>query len=235
MRAGIAVADSTAGIYAATGILIALAERERSGTGQWVHTSLLQAQIALMDFQAARYLVDGEVSGQAGNDHPHTTPMGVFTTKDGFINIGVGGENQWHAFCAALNRPDLLANPNYTTQPDRLRHRPALRQELELVLRNRTSAEWLKLFDEHSIPAGPIYKVNEVFSDPQVEHLGMAVEMHHPRRGKIDLVGEPVVLSRTPAHIESLLPELGEHTEQILREAGYTAPEILELRQAKAV
>jgi crotonobetainyl-CoA:carnitine CoA-transferase CaiB-like acyl-CoA transferase len=235
MRAGIAVADSTAGIYAATGILIALAERERSGTGQWVHTSLLQAQIALMDFQAARYLVDGEVPGQAGNDHPHTTPMGVFPTKDGFINIGVGGENQWRAFCGVLNRPDLLANPNYATQPDRLRHRPALRQELELVLRNRTSTEWLKLFDEHSIPAGPIYKVDEVFSDPQVEHLGIAVEMHHQRRGKIDLVGEPMVLSRTPAHIESLLPELGEHTEQILGEAGYTAAEILELRQAKAI
>ena len=103
--------------------------------------------------------------------------MGVFTTKDGFINIGVGGENQWRVFCAALNRPDLSANPDYATQPDRLRHRPALRQELELVLRNRTSAEWLKLFDQHSIPAGPIYKVDEVFSDPQVEHLGMAVEM----------------------------------------------------------
>ncbi len=235
MRAGIAVADSTAGLYAATGILIALAERERSGVGQWVQTSLLQAQIAMMDFQAARYLIDGDVPQQAGNDHPHTTPMGVFATRDGFINIGVGGDAQWRAFCDALDRPDLRERPEYATQPDRLRHRPKLRQELEAILKRRSSAEWLERFDARSVPAGPIYKMDEVFADPQVAHLGMAAETTHPRRGKTRVVAEPVVLSRTPAQIRSPLPEAGADSDEILGEAGYDAAEISRLRRDKII
>ena len=132
MRAGIAVADSSAGVYAATGILIALAERERSGLGQWVQTSLLQAQIAMLDFQAARYLVDGDVPGQAGNDHPYSTPMGVMKTADGYINIGVGGDGQWRALCKALERPDLAASPDYATLADRFRNRPKLMALLDV-------------------------------------------------------------------------------------------------------
>ena len=126
MRAGMAVADSSAGVYAATGILIALAERERSGEGQWVQTSLLQAQIAMMDFQAARYLVDGVVPGQAGNDHPYSTPMGVIQTADGFINIGVGGDGQWRALCNVLGRPELGTAADYATSDMRFRNRPKL-------------------------------------------------------------------------------------------------------------
>jgi crotonobetainyl-CoA:carnitine CoA-transferase CaiB-like acyl-CoA transferase len=235
MRAGIAVADSAAGIYAATGILIALAERERSGFGQWVHTSLLAAQIAMMDFQAARYLVDGEVPEQAGNDHPHATPMGAFPTKDGFINIGVAGNAQWRALCTALERPDLPDNPDYATQPTRLRNRTKLKQELESILRTRTSADWIERFDEHSVPAGPIYKLDEVFRDPQVAHLGMAVEIAHPRGNRTHVIAEPVVLSRTPAKVVSPLPELGSHSDEILREAGYDEAEISQLRQSKVV
>ena len=126
MRVGIAIADSSAGVYAATGILIALAERERSGVGQWVQTSLLQAQIAMMDFQAARYLIDGELPGQAGNDHPFSTPMGVVETADGFINIGVGGDGQWRSFCSALDQDDLADDPDYATVDARFRNRPKL-------------------------------------------------------------------------------------------------------------
>jgi crotonobetainyl-CoA:carnitine CoA-transferase CaiB-like acyl-CoA transferase len=166
MRAGIAVADSSAGVYAATGILIALAERERSGRGQWVQTSLLEAQIAMMDFQAARYLVDGVVPGQAGNDHPYSTPMGVFETADGFINIGVGGDGQWRALSVALDQPDLGRAAEYATNDMRLRNRPKLTALLADVFKTKSSAQWLDLLEQQGVPAGPIYKVDEVFADP---------------------------------------------------------------------
>jgi crotonobetainyl-CoA:carnitine CoA-transferase CaiB-like acyl-CoA transferase len=235
MRAGIAVADSTAGVYAATGILIALAERERSGLGQWVHTSLLEAQIALMDFQAARYLVDGEVPPQAGNEHPYATPMGVLATADGFINIGVGGDGQWRALCKALDRPDLAADADYTTPELRFRHRPKLMALLKDVFKARGSAEWLARLEEHGVPAGPIYKLDEVFADPQVAHLGIAVPLAHPARGAIRVVGEPITLSRTPANVTSPLPESGAHTDELLRQMGATDDEIARWRTAKVV
>ncbi len=235
MRAGIAVADSAAGIYAATGILIALAERDRSGIGQWVQTSLLEAQIAMMDFQAARYLVEGEVPGQAGNDHPYSTPMGVVKTADGYINIGVGGDGQWRALCAALERPDLGASADYATLGDRFRNRPRLMGLLNSIFETRTSGEWLDRLDVAGVPAGPIYKVDEVFADPQVQHLGIAVPFHHSARGDIRIVGEPVALSRTPASIVAMTPEPGEHTEKILRELGYEDRDIQRLRGAKIV
>ena len=175
MRAGIAVADTSAGIYAATGILIALAERERSGLGQWVQTSLLQAQIAMMDFQAARFLVDGVVPEQAGNDHPYSTPMGVFKTSDGFINLGVGGDGQWRSFCVAINRPDLGSATEYATLDGRFQNRPKLTAVLAEIFCSKTSAQWLDLLEQQGVPAGPIYKLDEVFADPQVQHLGVAV------------------------------------------------------------
>jgi crotonobetainyl-CoA:carnitine CoA-transferase CaiB-like acyl-CoA transferase len=235
MRAGIAVADSAAGVYAATGIMIALAERERSGLGQWVQTSLLQAQIAMMDFQAARYLVDGVVPPQAGNDHPYSTPMGVIATSDGFINIGVGGDGQWRSFCEAIERPDLAKQPEYATQAARFEHRPKLMALLGEIFRTRTSADWLTILEEHRVPAGPIYKMDEVFADPQVEHLGIAVPAHHPTRGDIRVVGQPLTLSRTPAGIATMTPGPGEHTDEVLREAGYSDSEIMALRKKNVV
>ncbi len=235
MRAGIAVSDSSAGVYAATGILIALAERERSGRGQWVQTSLLQAQIAMMDFQAARYLVDGEVPGQAGNDHPFSTPMGVVETADGFINIGVGGEGQWRDFCDAIEHPELASHPDYTTRVERLRNRPALKRVLHDIFKTRPSAAWLKALEDHGVPAGPIYKVDEVFADQQVRHLGIAAPVTDSVRGDIRLVGQPVELSRTPASVVSAIPEAGEHTDEILRAIGYAAADIARLRDAKVV
>lgn len=235
VRAGVAVADSTAGIYAATGILVALQERERSGEGQWVHTSLLQAQIALCDFQAALYLVDGKVPGQAGNDHPYSTPMGVVETADGFINIGVGGEGHWASFCRAIERPDLMQDPDFATQAERFRNRPRLREILANVFSQRTSAEWLERLEREHVPAGPIYRMDEVFADPQVQHLGMAAPVHHPARGEIRVVGQPVALSRTPASVVSAVPDPGEHTDEILARAGYQAGEIEQLRRAGVV
>jgi len=235
MRAGIAVADSSAGVYAATGILIALAERERSGRGQWVQASLLEAQIAMMDFQAARYLIDGVAPGQAGNDHPCSTPMGVFQTSDGFINIGAGGDGQWRALCVALERPDLGRAPEYSTGDLRLRNRPKLTTLLTQIFRTKTSLQWLDLLEQQGVPAGPVYKVDEVFADPQVKHLDIAVPLHHPTRGDVSVVGQPITLSRTPARVVSPLPEPGAHTDEILQGLGYSAAEIAVFRNERIV
>ena len=235
MRAGIAIADSSAGVYAATGILIALAERERSGLGQWVQTSLLQAQIAMLDFQAARYLVDKQVPGQAGNEHPYSTPMGVMKTANGYINIGVGGDGQWRALCKALERADLAACPDYATLADRFRNRPKLMPLLDAIFLTQTSDLWLDKLEAAGVPAGPIYKMDEVFADPQVQELGIAVPCHHETRGDIAIVGQPVTLSRTPPEIVTMTPEAGEHTEEVLRGLNYSDADIQRLRDAKIV
>jgi crotonobetainyl-CoA:carnitine CoA-transferase CaiB-like acyl-CoA transferase len=235
MRAGIAIADSSAGVYAATGILIALAERERSGLGQWVQTSLLQAQIAMLDFQAARYLVDKQVPGQAGNEHPYSTPMGVMKTADGYINIGVGGDGQWRALCKALERADLAASPDYATLADRFRNRAKLMPLLDAIFLTQTSALWLDKLEANGVPAGPIYKMDEVFADAQVRELGIAVPCHHETRGDIAIVGQPVTLSRTPPEIVTMTPEAGEHTQEVLRGLNYSDADIQRLRDAKIV
>ena len=235
MRAGTAVADSTAGLYAATGILVALAERERSGRGQWVQTSLLQAQIALLDFQAARYLIDGEAPAQAGNDHPYSTPMGVVGTADGFINLGVGGDGQWVSLCEALGHPEWAELPDYATMQSRLENRPAVWALIKPLFAANTSAHWLELLEQHNVPAGPIYDIPDMFDDPQVQHLQMTPSVEHPTRGSVRMVGQPVELSRTPAAMESATPEAGEHTEEILLELGFNDAEVQELIDAKVV
>ncbi|WP_431857659.1 CaiB/BaiF CoA transferase family protein [Azospirillum sp.] len=235
VRAGVAIADISSGLYAVIGILIALAERARSGEGQWVQTSLLQSQIALLDFQAARYLMDGVVAEQAGNDHPTSTPMGLYRTADGFINIGASGEDLWRRLCRAVGQPALAERPEYRTEPDRLANRPRLNAELGAILAERPSRDWLDVFTAQGVPAGPVYRMDEVFADPQVEHLGMAVPVQHPRRGAIRLVGQPVVLSRTPAGVVSPTPEAGAHTDGILGDLGYTPQEIDDLRRQRVI
>lgn len=234
VRAGAAIADSSSGVYAAVGILIALAERERSGEGQWVTTSLLQAQIAMMDFQAARYLIDGEVPQQAGNDHPYVTPTGAFETTDGFINVALG-QKQWRSFCGLLGQPELADHPDYVSQDARYRHRDQLNEIIVVAFKKKSSAEWLDLLEKASIPAGPIYRMNEVFDDPQVKHVGMAVPVKHPSRGDIRVVGEPVTLSRTPAEIVASIAEMGEHTEEILAEIGIGGEDVGRLRADKVI
>lgn len=235
MRAGIAIADTSAGIYAANGILIALLERERSGQGQWVHTSLLQSQISVCDFQAARYLVDGVVPEQAGNDHPYSTPMGVLRTADGYINIGVAGDRQWQGLCRAIARPDLAEQENFASQEARYRNRPQLMKLLaEIFLRDR-SAPWLVKLESEGVPAGPIYHMDEVFADAQVRHLGIAQTVEDPSGGTTRLVGQPVILSRTPASITHRIPDKGAHTDAILRDVGCSPDEIAKLRESGAI
>jgi crotonobetainyl-CoA:carnitine CoA-transferase CaiB-like acyl-CoA transferase len=235
MRAGTAVADISAGLYTALGILVALAEREQSGEGQWVQASLLQAQIAMMDFQAARYLVDGVVPQQSGNDHPYSTPMGVMQTADGFINIAVGGQGQWKAFCGAIGRPELHTHTDYATQEQRLLHRPQLKEELAIIFSTQTSQYWLQRLEDVGVPAGPIYQMDEVFADPQVQHLRMAVPVPDADGRQVNLVGQPLTLSRTPATMAHLLPEAGANNAEILSEIGIGPSDLDKLKQERVI
>jgi len=235
MRAGAAVADSASGLYAAIGILVALQERARSGRGQWVQSSLLGAQIAMMDFQAARYLVDGEVPESTGNDHPYVTPMGVVATQDGHLNLGVGSDAQWHAFCKLIDREAWADDPAYATNAARFERRAEVWKILAPIFAEKTTAEWVDLLEGAGVPAGPIYKMDEVFADPQVQHLGMAAPVHHPVRGDTKLVAQPVTLSRTPASVYVSSPDAGAHTDEVLAEAGLSADEIATLRARKII
>lgn len=235
IRAGAAVADSSAGIFAATGILVALAEREKSGKGQWIATSLLEAQIALMDFQAARYLVDGDVPPPAGNDHPYVTPMGVVETADGYLNLGVGGQGQWVAFCNVIDQPELAEHPDYATGEARFAHRGALWDHLRPVFAQRTTADWVLALEAGGVPAGPIYTMDEVFADPQVRHLGMAAPVHHPVRGETALVATPIKMSRTPPSVHASAPDAGAQTDEILAEYGLSPEEVAQLRAAHTI
>jgi len=231
VRAGIAVADSSAGNYCAMGILTALLEREVSGEGQWVQVSLLQAMIAMLDFQAARWLVAGEIPPQAGNDHPTGIPTGVFPTADGHINIAASAQPMWERLCKVLGAQELLARPEYATPALRSQNRAQCNQDIAEITRRKSSREWLAVFEQGSVASGPIYRMNEVFADPQVEHLGMAVPVKHPALGDIKLVGQPFRLSRTPSEIRSATPECGEHTDEVMHELGYSDEQIADLRR----
>jgi crotonobetainyl-CoA:carnitine CoA-transferase CaiB-like acyl-CoA transferase len=235
MRVGIPVADLSAGLFCAMGILTALLEREVSGEGQWVQTSLLQAQIFMLDFQAARWLMEKDVAKQAGNDHPTSIPTGVFKTSDGYINIATAGGRTWQRFAEALGAPDLPNRPEYKTGPDRSKNRKALNAEIDKYTEKKTSEEWVKEFNTAGVPCGPIYSIDQVFADAQVQHLGMAEHVPNDENRHIQLVSQPFKLSRTPSKMAARPPEFGEQTEEVLAEFGFGSDEIADLRQRKVV
>jgi crotonobetainyl-CoA:carnitine CoA-transferase CaiB-like acyl-CoA transferase len=235
VRVGIPVADLTAGLFLAQGILVALLERERSGKGQWVHTSLLQAMVTMLDFQAARWLIAGEIPPQAGNDHPTAIPTGVFRTADGHINIAASGQNMFRRLCEALGTEPLLDDPRFKTAPDRSKNRKALAGELAVAFATRTSAEWVELLNAKGVPSGPILDVKQVYENEQVRHLGMAVTVKHPALGEIQVQAPPATLSRTPGSVRMPAPDTGEHTDEILAELGFSAAESAALRAEKVV
>jgi formyl-CoA transferase len=230
MRVGIPVADLTAGIFCSQAILLALMERERSGKGQWVQTSLLQAQVFMLDFQASRWLMDKDVPGQAGNNHPTSIPTGVFKTKDGHINIAVAGSAMWEKFKAMFAEDKAFSSPDFKDADARRTNRDQLNALIDKHTAKRTSAEWIERFNETGIPAGEINDIGQVFESPQVQHLELARDMVSQERGPTQVVGQPILMSRSKSKIAAPPPTMGQHTEEVLREAGYPAADIKKLR-----
>jgi crotonobetainyl-CoA:carnitine CoA-transferase CaiB-like acyl-CoA transferase len=235
VRVGIPIADLTAGIFLAQGILVALLEREKSGRGQWVHTSLLEAMVTMLDFQATRWLIAHEIPPQAGNDHPTGIPTGVFRTKDGHINIAASGQQMFRRLCGALGVEKLVEDPRFTSIADRSRHRQELNGELEKATATRPSAEWVERLNAAGVPSGPILHVKDVFENEQVRHLGLAVPVKHPTLGEIQVQRVAVTLSRTPGAVRTPAPDAGEHSDEILADLGYDRAAIERLKKAEIV
>jgi formyl-CoA transferase len=236
MRVGIPIADLTSGLLLAQAMILALYNRERTGKGQWVHTSLIEAQIFMLDFQAARWLMKGEVAKQAGNDHPTSIPTGVFPTSDGHINIAASGNNLWKRFCAALDAPQLFDHPEHATPALRSQHRKALNERISEITRTNTSAHWIDKINKAGVPCGPINTIDRTFAEPQVQHLGIARPVKHPKLGDIQVVGQPINLSDFPQPKElQPTPDMGEHTDQVLAGLGYDKQGIEKLRTAGAI
>jgi crotonobetainyl-CoA:carnitine CoA-transferase CaiB-like acyl-CoA transferase len=234
VRAGIPVADLSAGLFCAIGILVALLEREATGRGRWVHTSLLEAMVAMMDFQATRWTMAREVPGQAGNDHPTTVPTGLFRTADGIVNLAGGGQEMWRRIVATLGVEEAAKAPEFATDRSRAQNRGKTNALLQDALLGDTTENWVRRLNEAGVPAGPVYAMDEVFADPQVRHLGLAWTVRHPSLGAIDLVRHPTTIDgveppRRPT------PERGEHTAEVLAEFGVGAEELAALRAKGAV
>ena len=235
VRVGIPVADLTAGMFLAMGVLTALYERERSGEGQWIHTSLLEAMVQMLDFQATRWLIGKEVPPQAGNNHPTGVPTNTFRASDGYLNIAPAGQNLYQRFCKAINRMDLYSDERFNTPQQRQRNRDELNDIIADCLKDRTVADWVERINAAGVPCGPVNTIDQTFADPQVQHLGIARNVSHPKLGEIEVLGTPVTLTRTPGGVRTPTPEQGEHTFDVLMELGYSESEIAGLQGEGAV
>lgn len=230
MRVGIPIADLCAGIFAAQGILVALLERDASGKGQWLHTSLLEAMVYMMDFQTSRWLIEGDVPSQAGNYHPTSIPTGVYKAKDGYMNIAVFGSKIWERFCDILGAPEWVTDGRYKDKQGRSINRDSINAEINRRLAAQDCAYWVERFNAGGVACGLINDVKGVFEEPQVQHLGIVKEVVSKHHGSQRLVGQPMQLERTPSTIARAAPKRGEHSEEILKEIGLEAAELAILK-----
>jgi crotonobetainyl-CoA:carnitine CoA-transferase CaiB-like acyl-CoA transferase len=234
-RVGIPVSDLSAGLYLAVGILVALHDRDRTGEGRWVQTSLLEAVIAMLDFQATRYTIDGTVPHQEGNHHPALVPMGCFASSDGYVNIAGPTGRLLRRFCETIGLPYLPTDERFSSAAARHRNRAELNRIIGERLAQRTTAAWVDDLNAAGVPCGPVYDIDEVFADPQVEHLGMVATVTHPVHGDLDLIRNAVRMSDGPPTVRSASPMTGQHTDEVLTELGLGAEEIDDLRKRAIV
>ena len=231
VRVGIPIADLTAGNLLALGVMTALFDREKTGLGRWVTTSLLEAQIFMLDFQASRWLIAKEVAPQAGNDHPTGIPTGVFPTSDGHINIAASSARLWERFCDTIQKPEWKEKAEWKTQQGRSTDRKLINATIGAVTETKSAHHWIELFEEAGIPCGPIYTIDQVFADPQVQHLGMARKMEHPTLGTEEVVASPINISGYSKDIRLPTPDAGTSTDEVLRSVGYTDEQLTDLRK----
>lgn len=232
MRVGVAISDTSAGMFLGQGILLALLHRERTGEGQWVHTSLFEAMLAKLDFQGARFTMSGEVAEQQGNDHPTQVPMGTFLAADGYVNIAAYGSHMWRRFCDALGADELFAHPDYQSVAERVARRDEIKRDMNAVTQQFSVAELVQRLNTEGVPCGPINTIAEGFSDPQAEHLRMAKPAPHEVLGDLQLVRSPINMSRFPHpdQFTNAAPDPGADSAAVLRDLGFSADEIAELQ-----
>jgi len=235
VRVGLAIGDILTALFATYGILSALYARERTGKGQWVTTSILEATVGILTMQAGKYFATGQPPGPAGNHHPVISPYGVYRTKDKPMNIAVGTETMWKNFCRVIGSPELEKNERFQKNNDRVKNRLQLNKLIEKALASKTQAEWVETLNQAGIPCGPIYTIDQVFKDPQVLHQKMFLEVEHPKAGRIPMTGLPVQLSETSSQVFLPPPILGEHTAEVLRQFGLAAEEIDRLFAEKVI
>jgi len=235
MKVGVAIADISGGMFAAFGIMLALFHRQKTGKGQWVDTSLLDSQIAWLTYRAGEYFASGKLPEKVGSGHPMIVPYQAFKAKDEYINIAAGNDQLWKRFCKVINMENIMDDPKFVTNAKRVENRKELIAILSKIIETKTGAEWLKLLEDAGIPAGPIYTLDKLFSDPQVLHRKMMVELTHPKAGKIKVTGVPVKLSEAPGEITAPPPLLGQHNKEVLKDLGYSAEEIEKLIADKVV
>ena len=235
VKVGVPIADITAGMFAAYGIAIALFTREKTGSGQMVDISLLDSQVALLTYRAGSFFASGEIPKRIGSGHPVIVPYQAFKARDVYINIAVGNDQLWGKFCKAVGLEGIVNDPRFATNAKRVQNRDEVVKAVGDLIATKNGEEWLKILTDAGIPCGPIYTMDKIFSDPQVIHRQMVMELHHPKAGTVKVTGNPVKLSDTPGEPSVAPPLLGQHTQEVLEGLGYSAKEIEELKQAKLI